>query len=64
MSFTERTNDNAEQLAGPARARTGDMNRPERAEAEQVRRRDEIRGQRPGEHVQEDARDAPEDFTS
>jgi hypothetical protein len=40
------------------------MNRPERAEAEQVRRRDELRGQPPGEHVQEDARDTREDFTS
>lgn len=64
MSFTERTKDNLEQVAGPARARMGDMTRPERAEAEQVMRRDESRGKQPGEHVQEDARDARDDFTT
>lgn len=60
----ERAKDNVERLSGPARARTGDMTRDERSEAEQVMRRDEIRGRRPGEHVQEDARDAGDDFTS
>ncbi|MGK5737488.1 general stress protein CsbD [Micromonospora sp. URMC 103] len=63
MSF-ERASENAEKLAGPARARMGDMTRAERAQAEQVAQRDEIRGKRPGEHVQEDARDAKDTFTS
>ncbi|KKJ94779.1 hypothetical protein [Micromonospora sp. HK10] len=61
---TERARDNLEDLAGPARARMGDMNRPERAEADQVIELDEIRGEQPGEHVQKDARDARDDFTS
>ncbi|MFC0506581.1 general stress protein CsbD [Micromonospora costi] len=60
----ERANDDLEQLAGPARARMGDMTRDERAEAERVMRRDEIRGKKPGEHVQEDARDVPDTFTN
>ncbi|NJP32829.1 general stress protein CsbD [Micromonospora thermarum] len=60
----ERATDNIEQLAGPARARMGDLNRNERSEAERVRKHDEIRGQRPGEHVQEDARDTPDNFTT
>lgn len=64
MSSTERSNDNLEQLAGPARARMGDMTRAERAEADQVIRQDEIRGEQPGEHVQKDARDARDDFTT
>ncbi|SCF37641.1 hypothetical protein GA0074695_6287 [Micromonospora viridifaciens] len=63
MSFTERAKDKIENLAGPARARMGDMTQNERSEAERVTRRDEIRGKQPGEHVQEDARDAREDFT-
>lgn len=63
MSF-ERAKDNVEQVAGPARARMGDMTRDEQAEAEQVMRQDEIRGNPPGEHVQKDARDARDDFTS
>lgn len=64
MSSIERPSEQVEQVAGPARARLGDMTRDERAEAEQVMRRDEIRGRQPGEHVQEDARDARDDFTS
>ncbi|MGK5675244.1 general stress protein CsbD [Micromonospora sp. URMC 106] len=60
----ERANDKAEQVAGPARARLGDMNRDERAQTERVMHRDEIRGEQPGEHVQEDARDARDDFTT
>ncbi|MEV4809691.1 general stress protein CsbD [Micromonospora avicenniae] len=63
MSF-ERATENVEKLAGPARARLGDMTQEERARAEQVAQRDEIRGRQPGEHVQEDARDAKGDFTS
>ncbi|MEU5938475.1 general stress protein CsbD [Micromonospora sp. NPDC047548] len=59
----ERAQDQVEQLAGPARARMGDMAQNERSEAEQVKRLDEVRGKQPGEHVQEDARDAPDDFT-
>lgn len=51
-------------MAGPARARMGDMNRDERAQTERVMHRDEIRGKQPGEHVQEDARDARDDFTT
>lgn len=39
------------------------MTRDERSEADQVRRQDEIRGKRPGEHVQQDARDARDDFS-
>ncbi len=62
MSFTERAKDKIEKLAGPARARMGDMAQNERSEAERVTRRDEIRG-KPGEHVQEDARDVRGDFT-
>ncbi|MGY0003393.1 VOC family protein [Micromonospora sp. I033] len=60
----ERAKDDLEDLAGPARARLGDMNRDERSEADEVRRQDEIRGKRPGEHVQQDARDARDDFTA
>ncbi|GHJ56783.1 hypothetical protein Nm8I071_60900 [Nonomuraea sp. TT08I-71] len=59
----ERAKDDLEDLAGPARARLGDMTRDERSEANQVRRQDEIRGKRPGEHVQQDARDARDDFS-
>ncbi|NES14207.1 MULTISPECIES: general stress protein CsbD [Micromonospora] len=61
---TERSNDNLEQVAGPARARLGDLTRAERAEADQAARQDEIRGRQPGEHVQKDARDARDDFTT
>ncbi|MFU8870778.1 general stress protein CsbD [Micromonospora sp. SL4-19] len=64
MSYTERAKDRVERVAGAARARMGDMTRDERSEAERVARRDEIRGKQPGEHVQEDARDARDDFTS
>ncbi|MFR9777068.1 general stress protein CsbD [Micromonospora sp. MS34] len=64
MSSTERTKDELEEVAGPARARMGDMTRAERAEAEQVMQLDEIRGEQPGEHVQKDARDARDDFTT
>jgi hypothetical protein len=60
----ERAKDDLEDLAGPARARLGDMNRNERSEADEVRRHDEIRGKRPGEHVQQDAGDARDDFTA
>jgi uncharacterized protein YjbJ (UPF0337 family) len=60
----ERANENIEQVAGPARAQVGNMNQDERSQAEQVMRRDEIRGQQPGEHVQEDARDVSGDFSS
>ncbi|MEU8259107.1 general stress protein CsbD [Micromonospora sp. NPDC048999] len=63
MSFTERAKDKIEKLAGPARARTGDMAQNERSETERVTRQDEIRGKRPGEHVQEDTRGVPDDFT-
>ncbi|PZF84524.1 general stress protein CsbD [Micromonospora deserti] len=63
MSF-ERANDRVEKVAGPARARMGDMSQNERSQAEQVMRRDEVRGNQPGEHVQEDARDARDTFTS
>ncbi|MEU5786408.1 general stress protein CsbD [Micromonospora purpureochromogenes] len=64
MSSTERAKDSIEQVAGPARARLGDMNQDERSQAERVAKRDEIRGRKPGEHVQEDARDVRGDFTS
>ncbi|MEU2611361.1 general stress protein CsbD [Micromonospora sp. NPDC007271] len=64
MSFTERAKDKIERLAGPARARMGDMAQNERSEAERVTRRDEIQGRQRGEHVQEDARDTRGDFTS
>jgi uncharacterized protein YjbJ (UPF0337 family) len=60
----ERAKDKVERVAGPARARMGDMTQDDRSEAERVMRRDEIRGKQPGEHVQEDARDARDDFTS
>ncbi|MFI7211077.1 general stress protein CsbD [Micromonospora maritima] len=60
----ERAKDDLEDLAGPARAQLGNLTRDERAEADRVRELDEIRGNRPGEHVQEDARDAREDFSS
>lgn len=59
----ERANDQVEQVAGPAKAQLGDMNRTERSQAERAMKRDEIRGGQPGEHVQEDARDVREDFT-
>ncbi|MEH1017746.1 general stress protein CsbD [Micromonospora sp. CPCC 206060] len=60
----ESAKDKVEKVAGAARARMGDMTQKERSEAEQVVKRDEIRGKQPGEHVQEDARDARDDFTS
>ncbi|WBB65116.1 general stress protein CsbD [Micromonospora sp. WMMD812] len=63
MSF-ERANDKIEQLAGPARARMGDLTQEERSRADRVAQRDEIRGKQPGEHIQEDARDAKDNFTS
>ncbi|MDO3701334.1 general stress protein CsbD [Micromonospora sp. C28SCA-DRY-2] len=62
MSF-ERANDRVEQVAGPAKAQLGNMNQDERAQAERVMQRDRIRGEQPGEHVQEDARDVREDFS-
>lgn len=40
------------------------MTQNERSQADQVAQRDEIRGNKPGEHVQEDARDVSDDFTS
>ncbi|MGR6317101.1 CsbD family protein [Micromonospora soli] len=64
MGFTERAKDKVEELAGPARARVGDMTQDDRSEAEQVMRRDELRGTHPGDHVQEDARDANDNFTN
>ncbi|SBT54429.1 general stress protein CsbD [Micromonospora narathiwatensis] len=64
MSSTERAKDKVERVAGAARARMGNMAQNERSEAERVARRDEIRGEQPGEHVQEDARDARDDFSS
>jgi uncharacterized protein YjbJ (UPF0337 family) len=60
----ERAKDKVERVAGAARARMGDMTQDERSQAERVAKRDEIRGKQPGEHVQEDARDARDDFTS
>ncbi|MBM0226546.1 MULTISPECIES: general stress protein CsbD [Micromonospora] len=63
MSF-ERANDKVEQVAGPARARMGDMNQDERSQAERAMRRDEAEGKQPGEHVQEDARNTRDNFTS
>ncbi|PWR06541.1 general stress protein CsbD [Micromonospora acroterricola] len=60
----ERANENVERVAGPARAQVGNMTQDERSQAERVAQRDEIRGNKAGEHVQEDARDVPEDFTS
>lgn len=59
----ERPQDQVEKLSGPARAQLGDMNQDERSEAERVRQRDMLRGHPAGEHVQEDARDVPDDFT-
>ncbi|MGC5018640.1 general stress protein CsbD [Micromonospora sp. DT47] len=64
MSSTERAKDKVERVAGAARARMGDMTQDERSRAERVMQRDETRGRQPGEHVQEDARDARESFTS
>ncbi|MFG2053733.1 general stress protein CsbD [Micromonospora sp. NPDC048930] len=64
MSSIERSKDNLEQVAGPARARMGDMTRAERAEADQVIRQDEIRGRQPGEHVQKEPRDTRDDFST
>jgi len=64
MSSTERAKDKVERVAGAARARMGNMAQNERSEAERVARRDEIRGEQPGEHVQEDARDTRDDFSS
>ncbi|WBC13874.1 general stress protein CsbD [Micromonospora sp. WMMA1998] len=60
----ERAKDDLEDLAGPARAQLGNLNRDERAEADRVRKLDEARGNRPGEHAQEDARDARDDYSS
>ena len=60
----ERAKDKVERVAGAARARMGDMAQDERAQAERVAKRDEIRGKQPGEHVQEDARDARDNFTT
>ncbi|SCE81183.1 hypothetical protein GA0070607_1869 [Micromonospora coriariae] len=60
----ERANDQIERVAGPARAAVGNMTQDERSQADQVAQRDEIRGNKPGEHVQEDARDVSDDFTS
>ncbi|MFG3699527.1 general stress protein CsbD [Micromonospora sp. NPDC047620] len=60
----ERAKDKVERVAGAARARMGDMTQGERAQAERVAKRDEIRGNQPGEHVQEDARDARDNFTT
>ncbi|MFD2766833.1 general stress protein CsbD [Micromonospora eburnea] len=62
--MTERAKDKVERVAGAARARMGNMAQDEKSEAERVARRDEAKGQQPGEHVQEDARDVPDDFTS
>ncbi|MFF0367036.1 general stress protein CsbD [Micromonospora sp. NPDC005087] len=60
----ERANDQVERVAGPAKAQVGNMTRNERSQADHVAQRDEIRGNQPGEHVQEDARDVSDDFTS
>ncbi|MFJ8830965.1 general stress protein CsbD [Micromonospora aurantiaca] len=60
----ERAKNDLEDLAGPARARLGDLNQDEHAEADRVREQDEIRGRRPGEHIQADARDADDDFST
>ncbi|MER7330386.1 MULTISPECIES: general stress protein CsbD [unclassified Micromonospora] len=60
----ERAKDKVERVAGAARARMGDMTQDERSQAERVAKRDEIRGRQPGEHVQEDARDARDSFTT
>ncbi|MEH0820819.1 MULTISPECIES: general stress protein CsbD [unclassified Micromonospora] len=59
----EKAKDQVEKLSGPARASMGNMNQDERTEAERVRQRDTLRGHPAGEHVQEDARDVPDDFT-
>ncbi|RZU73138.1 hypothetical protein EV384_1536 [Micromonospora kangleipakensis] len=63
MSF-ERANEKVERVAGAARARMGDMTQDDRSEAERVMRRDEAQGRQPGGRVQEDARDARDNFTS
>ncbi|MBQ0904758.1 general stress protein CsbD [Micromonospora sp. U21] len=60
----ERANDQVERVAGPAGAQVGNMTQNERSQADRVAQRDEIRGNKPGEHVQEDARDVSDDFTS
>ena len=60
----ERAKDQIEKVAGPERARLGDMPQNERSEAERVMQRDKAQGRRPGEHTQLEAREAPEDFSS
>ncbi|GAA4567517.1 hypothetical protein GCM10023176_19950 [Micromonospora coerulea] len=60
----ERAKNQVEKVAGPERARLGDMPQNERSEAERVMQRDRAQGRQPGEHVQADAREAREDFTS
>ena len=57
MSFTERTKNEVERVAGAAKARMGDMTEEERSRAERVIQQDEARGGRSGERVQENARD-------
>ncbi|SCE76332.1 general stress protein CsbD [Micromonospora mirobrigensis] len=64
MTSTERADDRLEQVAGPARARMGDMTRAERSETDRAIHADEARGKPGGEHVQEDSRDVPDTFTS
>ncbi|MFJ8582744.1 general stress protein CsbD [Micromonospora sp. NPDC093277] len=64
MSSTERARDKVERVAGAARARMGNMAQNERSEADRVAQRDETQGKQAGEHVQEDARDARDDFTA
>ncbi|MCM0678280.1 general stress protein CsbD [Micromonospora phytophila] len=60
----ERAKNQVEQVAGAARARMGDMAQNERSQAERAMKRDEVRGKQPGEHVQEDARDVRDNFTT
>ncbi|MEV0809133.1 general stress protein CsbD [Micromonospora sp. NPDC050200] len=60
----ERAKDKVERVAGAARARMGDMAQNERSQSERVMQRDEAQGRQPGEHVQEDARNAGENFTT
>ncbi|MEU9508690.1 CsbD family protein [Micromonospora sp. NPDC048170] len=63
MSFTDKAKNKAEQIAGAAKERIGDVTDNERMRGEGATQQTEARARQAGEHVKDAGRNAKDTFT-
>ncbi|KIR61984.1 CsbD family protein [Micromonospora harpali] len=63
MSFTDKAKNKAQELAGAAKERVGDMTDNERLRAEGATEQSDARARQAGEHVKDAGRDVRDAFT-